>query len=228
MAWHFHFQVFLLTSSYSGPKLNSLGFIMNPLRCLYVCCWTLFVHRCMNKLWYRKWDESQKIATCRGTDQKCVTLLMYLLDAMECPDYGFKSIMEWARKCFEAGFDFNPRCKTRFGKFELDVWIYTQCWIDVATPGAHWSSWTSTWYDVHECDLLWLCASVTLHFAKQEMMAGHNLVLDPNNPLARYKPSDDSRLGEALSGSMYQGLTGRVGVHFEASTFNGKPIPQGD
>ena len=50
--------------------------------------------------------------------------------------------------------------------------------------------------------------AVTLHFAKQEMMAGHNLVLDPNNPLARYKPSDDSRLGEALSGSMYQGLTG--------------------
>jgi len=41
----------------------------------------------------------------------------------------------------------------------------------------------------------------------KKMMAGHNLVLDPNNPLARYKPSDD-RLGEALSGSVYQGLTG--------------------
>ena len=122
MAWHFHFQVFLLTSSYSGPNLNSLGFIMNPLRCLYVCCWTLFVHRCMNKLWYRKWDESQKIATWRGTDQKCVTSLMYLLDAMECPDYGFKSIMEWARKCFEAGFDFNPRCKTRLGNLN---WMYS-------------------------------------------------------------------------------------------------------
>jgi hypothetical protein len=38
---------------------------------------------------------------------------MYLLDAMECPDYAFKAIMEWARKCFEAGFDFNPKCKTR-------------------------------------------------------------------------------------------------------------------
>jgi len=47
-------------------------------------------------------------------NQKCVTSLMYLLDAMGCPDYGFKEIMEWARKCFEAGFDFNPKCKTRF------------------------------------------------------------------------------------------------------------------
>jgi hypothetical protein len=31
---------------------------------------------------------------------------------MECPDYAFKKIMEWARTtCFEAGFDFNPKRK---------------------------------------------------------------------------------------------------------------------
>ena len=39
--------------------------------------------------------------SCFTTSQKCVTSLMYLLDEMECPDYGFQSIMEWARKCFE-------------------------------------------------------------------------------------------------------------------------------
>jgi hypothetical protein len=32
------------------------------------------------------------------TSQKCVTSLMYLLDAMECPDYGFQTIMDWAHK----------------------------------------------------------------------------------------------------------------------------------
>jgi hypothetical protein len=37
---------------------------------------------------------------------------MYLLDSMEFPDYAFKSIMEWACKCFESGFDFNPKSKT--------------------------------------------------------------------------------------------------------------------
>jgi hypothetical protein len=46
---------------------------------------------------------------------------MHLLDAMECPDYGFKVIMEWARKCFEASFDFNPKCKTRLGNLN---WMY--------------------------------------------------------------------------------------------------------
>ena len=59
--------------------------------------------------------------SCFTTSQKCVTSLMYLLDAMECPDYGFKSILEWARGCFEAGFDFNPKCKTRLGNLN---WMY--------------------------------------------------------------------------------------------------------
>jgi len=40
--------------------------------------------------------------SCFTTSQQCVTSLMYLLDAMECPDYAFKAIMEWACKCFEA------------------------------------------------------------------------------------------------------------------------------
>ena len=53
--------------------------------------------------------------------KQCVTSLMYLLDEMECPDYGFKVIMDWARTCFEAGFDFNPKCKTRSGNLK---WMY--------------------------------------------------------------------------------------------------------
>ena len=46
---------------------------------------------------------------------------MYLLDEMECPDYAFQSIMEWAHKCFEAGFDFNPKFKTCMGNLN---WMY--------------------------------------------------------------------------------------------------------
>jgi hypothetical protein len=45
------------------------------------------------------------------TSQKCITSLMYLLDDMECPDYAFKCIMDWAQNCFEAGFDFSPNPK---------------------------------------------------------------------------------------------------------------------
>ena len=36
--------------------------------------------------------------SCFTTSHQCVTLLMYLLDKMECPDYAFKAIMDWARK----------------------------------------------------------------------------------------------------------------------------------
>jgi hypothetical protein len=39
------------------------------------------------------------------TREQCITSLMYLLDSIKCSDYAFKSIMEWAHKCFEAGFD---------------------------------------------------------------------------------------------------------------------------
>jgi hypothetical protein len=70
-------------------------------------------------------DTTESLAesdySCFTTGQKCVTSLMYLLDAMECPDYGFQTIMEWARKSFEAGFDFNPKCKTRLGILK---WMY--------------------------------------------------------------------------------------------------------
>jgi hypothetical protein len=38
-----------------------------------------------------------------------------------------------------------------------------------------------------------------------KMMVGNNLLLDKNNPLAMYKPPD-IRLGEALSGSVYQDM----------------------
>jgi hypothetical protein len=46
---------------------------------------------------------------------------MYLLDEMECPDYAFRTIMDWACKCFVAGFDFNPKCKTHSGNLR---WMY--------------------------------------------------------------------------------------------------------
>ena len=38
-----------------------------------------------------------------------------------------------------------------------------------------------------------------------KMMFGNNLVLDPNNPLAMYKPPD-GKLGEELSGVVYQDM----------------------
>jgi hypothetical protein len=36
---------------------------------------------------------------------------MYLLDDMECPDYAFQCIMDWAHNCFEAGLILIPNPK---------------------------------------------------------------------------------------------------------------------
>ena len=43
----------------------------------------------------------------------------------------------------------------------------------------------------------------------KEMMSANNLVLDPNNPLAMYKPQN-RRVGKALSGSVYQDMYQRL------------------
>jgi hypothetical protein len=52
----------------------------------------------------------------------------------------------------------------------------------------------------------------------QKLMSANNLVLDPNNPLAMYKPPD-GRLCEALSGSAYRDII-RNGTIPESSFFN--------
>jgi hypothetical protein len=61
--------------------------------------------------------------------------------------------------------------------------------------------------DMHSMNVICYDFVPQLHSILQnpEMMSGNNLVLDPNNPLAMYKPHD-GRLGEALSGSMYQDM----------------------
>ena len=40
----------------------------------------------------------------------------------------------------------------------------------------------------------------------KELMSAENLVLDSTNPLAKFVPQEDGRLGEALSGSIYSKL----------------------
>jgi hypothetical protein len=147
--------------------------------------------------------------SCFTTNQKCVTSLMYLLDAMGCPDYGFKEIMEWARKCFEAGFDFNPKCKTRLGNLN---WMYDALHnaeqmlphlepVDLPDPLPNLKTLNVICYD--------FVPQLLSILQDRAMMSGNNLVLDPNNPLAMYKPHD-RRLSEALSGSMYKDMYRRL------------------
>jgi hypothetical protein len=147
--------------------------------------------------------------SCFSTSQQCVTSLMYLLDEMECPDYGFKVIMDWARNCFEVGFDFNPKCKTRSGNLQ---WMYDALHnaeqmlphlelIELPDPLPNVKNMNVICYD--------FVPQLLSILQNQTMMSGKNLVLDPNNPLAMYRPHD-GRLGEALSGSVYRDMYRRL------------------
>jgi hypothetical protein len=103
--------------------------------------------------------------------------------------------MEWARKWYEAGFDFNPKCKKRSGNLS---WMLPHLeTIDFPDPLPDMHSMNVICYD--------FVPQLLSILQNPEMMSGTNLVLDPNNPLAMYKPHD-GRLGEALSGSVYQDM----------------------
>jgi hypothetical protein len=147
---------------------------------------------------------------CFTTSQKCITSLMYLIDDMECPDYAFKCIMDWAHNCFEAGFDFNPKSKTRLGN--LRKWIYSSLHnakqmlpnvmsIQLPDPLLDRKSMGVICFD--------FVPQLLLILQNKEMMSANNLVLDPNNPLAMCKPQDNW-FGEALSGSVYQDMYQRL------------------
>jgi len=126
---------------------------------------------------------------------------MYLLDAMEWPDYVLKTIMEWARQCSEAGFEFNPKRKTRLGNLS---WMYDALHnaeqmlphlepIKLPDPLANIKSMNVICYDFVPQFLSIL--------QNKKMMEGNNLVLDPNNPLAMYKPQKITHGGVSHCGS---------------------------
>ena len=135
--------------------------------------------------------------------QKAVTSLMLLLDSMQCPDYAFEKVMEWARTSFQAGFDFNPQCTSRLGNLK---WMYgsihnsTKMLPHLESIVLPDPSPCADKLDVICYDFVPQLLSI---LQDKEMMTLDNLVLDPMNPLAMYKPSN-GRLGEALSGSVYQ------------------------
>jgi hypothetical protein len=134
---------------------------------------------------------------------------MYLLDDMECPDYAFQRIMDWARNCFKAGFDFSPKSKTRLGNLK---WMYDSLHnSEQMMPNVVSIQLPDPLPDVKSMDVICydFVPQLLSILQNEEMMSANNLVLDPNNPLSMYKPQDN-QLGEALSGSVYQGMYSRL------------------
>jgi hypothetical protein len=142
---------------------------------------------------------------CFTTSQKCITSSMYLLDEMECPDYAFKCIMDWAHNCFEAGFDFHPKSKTRLGNLK---WMYDSLHnAKQMLPSVVLIQLPDHLPDTKSMDVICydFVPQLLLILQNKEMMLANNLELDPNNPFSMYKPQDNLH-GKALSGSVYQDM----------------------
>ena len=127
-------------------------------------------------------------------------ILDVLADSMECPDYAFQEIMEWAHKCYyEAGFDFNPKCKhawviwlgcTMHYIMQPEQMLPHLEPVELPDPLPYVKTMNVICYD--------FVPQVLSILQDKKIMSANNLVLDPNNPLAMYKPHDNW-LGEALS-----------------------------
>ena len=139
------------------------------------------------------------------TSQKCVTSLMILLDSLNCPDYAFEKILNWARTSFVAGFDFNPKCKKRWGNVKSMFQMIHKS--DEMLPSLRQINLPVPLADVDTLDVIYyeFVPQLLSMLQDKELMSADNLVLDSTNPLAKFVPQD-GRLGEALSGSVYSKL----------------------
>lgn len=133
-------------------------------------------------------------------EQKALIDLMKLIMDMNAPDYAFERILEWARKNYEEGFNFNPS-KGKTMKSNLD-WMFKMTEnagmrLPKIVPVQVEDGVTS---EVIVFDFLPSALSILQDRSK---LRKEHCVLDWNNPLAKYVPPD-GRIGEALSGSVYQ------------------------
>ena len=149
---------------------------------------------------------NQPWSTMYTTDQKWTVSLLKILDDMNAPDYAFESILKWARSANAGNYSFYPdgglsRLRNIDGLFssmknakQLLPSVYT-----VACP--HGSD-----CDVIAFDFVPQLLSL---LQNRDLMTQSNLVIDMENPLARYE-SIDNVLGEALTGQVYRDAYDRL------------------
>ena len=148
----------------------------------------------------------QSWSTMYTTDQKWTVSLLKILDEMNAPDYAFESILKWARSASADNYSFYPdgglsRLRNIDGLFssmknakQLLPSVYT-----VACP--HGSP-----CDVIAFDFVPQLLSL---LQSRDLMTQANLVIDMNNPLARYE-SIDNVIGEAMTGQVYRDAYDRL------------------
>ena len=63
-------------------------------------------------------DNDQVLGNIFTLEQRCMVILIKLVEDMNCPDSAVTRIIDWAKKAFNDGFNFNPFSKTYYGHLQ--------------------------------------------------------------------------------------------------------------
>jgi hypothetical protein len=139
-----------------------------------------------------------------STDQKWTVALLKILDEMNAPDYAFSDILDWARSATSANYSFYPRGGLSRSR-NLDNLFRSLSNSTQLLPTVVSVPSTTTLLQRAPCDVIAFDFVPQLRnlLQNRSIMIPENLVIDLDNPLCRYEPSD-KRLGEAISGSVYR------------------------
>jgi hypothetical protein len=152
------------------------------------------------------------------TSRRVETTLMKLLTEIDAPLYAFKSVMEWAEDAHHSEYGFTCQNKSYHSQINnMQSWLgmghLRPEEVVVDLPGAHGIEQINvTVFD--------FVKQVTSLLADSELNCGSNLVINSDNPFARYTPPD-GKLGECISGSWYN----HAWDHMETMTNNTFMIP---
>jgi hypothetical protein len=138
-----------------------------------------------------------------STDQKWTVALLKILDEMNAPDYAFSDILDWARSATSANYSFYPRGGLSRSRI-LDNLFRSLSNSTQLLPTVV-SVPSTTTLQRAPCDVIAFdfVPQLLNLLQNRSIMIPENLVIDLDNPLCRYEPSD-KRLGEAISGTVYR------------------------
>ena len=146
-------------------------------------------------------NSTSSVPQLHSLEERAIWKLLVILDSMECPDYAFESIMQWAAEFHHAGYNFAPKAKTRnanIAKFYNMIDGSHNMLPTVSTvPCDHFHDISM---EVVGFDFV---TQLQTLLTDKDLMHPSNLLLNPDYPFLEYQPPD-SLVGSVQSGSRYR------------------------
>ena len=148
-----------------------------------------------------KLPSADPIPQWHSLEDRAIWKLLVILDSMECPDYAFEAIMQWASEFHQAGYDFAPKAKNRHSNitkfYHMIQGSHLMLPIVSQVPCDHYHDISM---EVIGFDFV---TQLQTLLTDKELMHPSNLLLNPDHPFGEYQPPD-SLVGSVQSGTRYR------------------------